>query len=105
LANSFSIWQRVWHARLYPGFRDKLTRMIVDYLQEASVLVSVLGILDFVITWRQQPTIKVIAWSLGIAITLLGLAVIIQAANEPEPKDLSIGTDASNLEGEGTDNA
>ena len=50
------------------------------------MLVSVLGILDFVITWRQQPTIKVIAWSLGIAITLLGLAVIIQQPMNPSRK-------------------
>jgi hypothetical protein len=59
--------------------------MIIEYLLEAPVLVSVLGILDSVIAWRQQPTMKVISWSLGIAFVLFGLAAIIQAANEPEP--------------------
>lgn len=64
-----------------------MTQMVIEYLLEASVLVSVLGILDSVIAWRQQPTLKVIGWSLGISFVLVACAVIIQAANEPEPSE------------------
>jgi len=79
--------------------------MAVEFFVEASVLVGVLGILDFVITWRQQPTLKVVAWSLGIAVGLFSAAVIMQAVNEPEPEEASSTFPASNRQEEETANA
>jgi len=79
--------------------------MAVEFFVEASVLVGVLGILDFVITWRQQPTLKVVAWSLGIAVGLFSAAVIMQAVNEPEPEEASSTSPASNRQEEETANA
>lgn len=86
---------RIWRARLSPCFREKVTQMAIDFFAEAAVLVGVLGILDFVITWRQQPTVKVVVWSLGIAIALFIGAVKMQAAGESQLGEALDATKAS----------
>lgn len=79
--------------------------MVIDFLHESSVLVGVLGILDSVIAWRQEPTFKVVGWSLGIALGLFSVAVIIQAVNEAEPREASAEPMASNSGSEEWENA
>ena len=53
--------------------------MVTEFLQEAAVLVAVLGILDATIA-RGAPTLRVMAWSLGIGAFLFACACIIQVS-------------------------
>ena len=72
-----SLEKRLFRAAQSEGFRLKLSGMVTEFFQEAAVLVAVLGILDATIA-RGAPTMRVLAWSLGIGAVLFACGCIIQ---------------------------
>ncbi len=73
-----SVVQRFRAAARSESYHDRLIEMGTEFLQEAAVLVAVLGILDATIA-RGTPTFPVLAWSLGIGFILFVAACVLQA--------------------------
>ena len=59
-------------------FRRKIAEMVTNFCLEASVLVSVLGILEAAIAWRGFPPVSDFTYSLGIGAFFFSLGCIIQ---------------------------
>lgn len=58
--------------------------MVVEFLQEAAVLVSVLGLLEAAVARGGPPSRTVLAWSLGGGFMLFLFACMIRALQKRE---------------------
>lgn len=78
------VFARVRRSFRSESFHEQITTMVVEFLQEAAVLVSVLGILEAAVARGGPPSGRVLAWSLGVGFCLFLIACMIQALQDWE---------------------
>lgn len=68
---------RIWSVRSNRRLRKKIADMVTEFCIEASVLITVLGILDSAISTQRTPSGKVFGLSLGLGALLFLTGCII----------------------------
>ena len=65
------------------SYREKVTGMVTEFLQEAAVLVAMLGVLEAAIA-KGRPSAVVLGWSFGLGFVLFVGACVVQGLQDWE---------------------
>lgn len=72
-------FRKLWSIRNEAEFRRKIVEMATDFFLEASVLVSVLGVLESAIAAHGVPSMRVFSLSVSVGALFFIVGCIIQA--------------------------